>query len=203
MPKELRFVLFNKAGEDLLGFPREDLIGKNDYELFPPEEADFFTAQDRGVLERRELTDIPEEPIQTAHKGVRYLHTKKIPLYDSQGRPEYLLGISEDITELKQTVEQLQQAKIAAEAATRAKSEFLANMSHEIRTPMNGVIGMTQLALDTDLTPEQREYLDMVKASAESLLTILNDILDFSKIEAGKLSLDPFPLACATAWKTP
>jgi two-component system, sensor histidine kinase and response regulator len=188
--EHLRFVRFNRAGEELTGLRRDELLGKNDFDLFPAEEAEFFTRKDREVLAGKTVVEIPEEVIQTRHHGQRLLHTRKIPVLDDDGRPRYLLGISEDITDKRRTERALKEAKEAAESASRAKSDFLANMSHEIRTPMNAVIGMTELLLDTPLDRSQRDYLRMVQEAGESLLTLINDILDFSKIEAGKFVLE-------------
>jgi PAS domain S-box-containing protein len=118
------------------------------------------------------------------------------PLRDRKNEITGAICIATDITEAWSAKRELERAKDAAEAADRAKSTILANITHEIRTPMNGILGMTELVLDTNLTPEQREYLRMVKASANSLLLIINDILDYSKMEAGKFCLNPtdFPL---------
>ncbi|WP_309473356.1 histidine kinase dimerization/phospho-acceptor domain-containing protein, partial [Klebsiella pneumoniae] len=121
--------------------------------------------------------------------GIRFIQAGAQVERDADGNPLQVTGINIDITSDQQLQARLREAKEQADAASAAKSSFLANMSHEIRTPMNAVLGMLQLARQTDLNERQRDYLDKASSAATSLLGLLNDILDYSKIEAGKLVL--------------
>ncbi len=159
--------------------------------LAHPDERPMLEANLVAVLKGQSEFYSVEFRVQHKDAGWVWIHTHgKVAERDAAGRVTRMTGTNADITGRHQAEETLRLAKEAAEAASRAKGDFLANMSHEIRTPMNGIIGMTELALDTDLSHEQREYLSLVQSSADALLTILNDILDFSKIESGKLDIE-------------
>jgi PAS domain S-box-containing protein len=179
----------NKAGERIVGYRRDEVIGLTLGDLVVPGCRSLV-----GKILGRGTEDIGGRRCELE---IRAKDGRRVPLEVSirpiywEDQPIGFQGIARDITERKRAEMELQRAMKTAEAANRAKSEFLANMSHEIRTPMNGIIGMTELALDTDLTSEQRDYLEIVKSSANSLLTVINDVLDLSKVEAGKLELDP------------
>jgi PAS domain S-box-containing protein len=189
-----RFVTANAAHLQTLGATSlGEILGKTDLELFPRELAEPYYADEQEVVRTGEPLLNREELLVDRAGRRKWLLTTKVPLRDRGGCVVGIVGISHDITERRQAEEAMRQAKEAAEQANRAKSEFLANMSHEIRTPLHGVIGMTELALGTELTREQREYLQLAQASAESLLDVINDILDFSKIEARKLQLEEEP----------
>jgi two-component system, sensor histidine kinase and response regulator len=149
--------------------------------------AENFAAAVEGRIPVYDTTYAYKRPVDGR---VVWIHALGHVVQDENGKPRDMYGVTQDITDFKLLERDLVAAKQKAEEATRAKSDFLANMSHEIRTPMNAVMGMTHLALQTELTPKQRDYLRKIDGSAKALLRIINDILDFSKIEAGRLDLE-------------
>ncbi|MGH9700488.1 MAG: ATP-binding protein, partial [Candidatus Acidiferrales bacterium] len=187
-----RFLVANEALAKRMGAgSAEELLGHTDFDYYVPELAAKYAQDEQEIMQTgRAVINREESTIDAVTKQAIIHLTSEVPFHDENGKVMGLVGIGHDISARKRAEADAMKAKEDAEAANRSKSEFLANMSHEIRTPLNGVIGMADLVLDTELTPEQREYLDIVKLSADSLLGVINDILDFSKIEAGKIDLE-------------
>ncbi len=186
-----RFLLISRAMARRFEIEEpSDAIGKTDANFFTREHAEQALRDERELMRTGDPVVGLEEKETWADGHVSWVSTTKMCLRDRDGKVIGTFGISRDITEKKHAEEAMRQAKIAAEEANKAKSDFLANMSHEIRTPMNGIIGMADILLHTKIDSEQREYINLLRHSADSLLSLINDILDFSKIEAGKFELD-------------
>ena len=188
-----KYIACNNAFGELIKRSPDEILGFTDAELFHDSaQAKRIRVADSTLLTTQKIIRIEEWATYPDGRKV-LLDTLKSPFYDKQGNLIGLLGVCRDITERVAAENELRVAKNKAEKATEAKSDFLARMSHEIRTPMNAVIGLSHLTLKTQLNHEQRDYVDKILSSGESLLNLLNDILDFSKIEAGKLSVEHTP----------
>jgi two-component system, cell cycle sensor histidine kinase and response regulator CckA len=163
--RELRFVRVNRAGERIMGHPRADMLGKNDYDFFPKDQADFFTQKDRDVLQGGQPVDIPEEPIQTWDKGERYLHTRKVPVLDARGQPEYLLGISEDITERKAAEAERKQMQNQLIQMQKIESigRLAGGVAHDFNNMLQVILGHVELALDRIDPGGQRLHADLLE----------------------------------------
>ncbi len=190
--KPYPLLLLGDAVEALCGYPASDFLGSA---VRTPKSIIFPEDRARLAMELAQCAaDGKDHALEyrIVHRdgNIVWVYSRGRCVMDASGRPQYLTGVITDITDLKRLTEELAQARDEAEEATRAKSEFLARMSHEIRTPMNAIIGMSHLALQTDLTPKQRDYVTKAYQAAHSLLGIINDILDFSKIEAGRMEIE-------------
>jgi PAS domain S-box-containing protein len=192
--KDLRFVRFNRAGEEILGYSMDDLFGKNDYDFFPKDQADFFTKKDRDTLRGKDVLDIPEEPIQTRYKGVRIMHTKKVPILGANGEPEYLLGIAEDITERKQREESLRKSinGIVHAMALTVETRDPYTAGHQVRvaklaTMIAGEMGFSQDKVDGIKMAAEIHDIGKISVPAE----ILSKPTKLSEIEFQLIKVHP------------
>jgi PAS domain S-box-containing protein len=183
-----RYVLVNRAAEDMLGAAADDILGKSAFDLFPQAEAELFAAEDAAVIAAGSVCISEEEPI-SIDGDLRYFTTKKLATYDDDG-PRHLVAMGEDVTNRRAAAQSLQSALEEAQAASRAKSAFLANMSHEIRTPLNGIVAGADMLSRQTLSPKMAELVEIIRASSGSLQTLLTDILDLARIEAGEVRLE-------------
>ncbi|WP_096200833.1 CHASE domain-containing hybrid sensor histidine kinase/response regulator [Bacillus sp. FJAT-45350] len=185
-----RYTLVNQATSNLFNLTNEQIIGKTVRDLpTMREEASKIEEVERKVIESGEPEYVQVQPVPDALTGdLRWFYTVKLPLQTREGL--HLLGIGIDITERKWFEEELKSLRDKALVSSQAKSEFLAMMSHEIRTPMNAIIGMADLLIDTELSEEQRVFVNIFKKSGESLLRIINEVLDLSKVEAGHIMME-------------
>jgi PAS domain S-box-containing protein len=178
----LKFVRFNKAGEELLGFPRNSMIGKTDYDFFPAEEAEFFISRDREVLEKGSLLNIPEEKIETKNRGERVLHTKKIPIFDEDNVPKYLLGISEDITEYKRMEEELLNVRKLESIGMLAGG--IAHDFNNILTAVLGNIELARILTERESKKQGADIIERLKEAEKAALRakdLTQQLLTFSK----------------------
>ena len=181
----------NDAFSRITGYPFEEAVGWLPGDLLnaPGTEPDTVL---RLIKARETKTPVRAEVLNRAKSGeVMWMETSITPIFDDQGALQLWIAVERDITEAKEREAELARARAAAEEAGKAKSQFLANMSHEIRTPMNGVIGVAELLAETDLSAQQRQYVETITESGRLLLDIINDILDLAKLQSGKATLDP------------
>lgn len=183
--KDLKFVRFNKAGEELIGHSREELLGKNDYDFFPKEEADFFTTKDKEVLENRKLIDIPEERIKTNYKGTRILETKKIPILDKHGNPAYLLGISNDITQRINSEIELKQKSMELLRSNEELEQFAYVASHDLQEPLRMVNSYVQLLSDRykdKLDKDANDFIAFAIDGSNRMRNLIQSLLEYSRV---------------------
>jgi PAS domain S-box-containing protein len=187
--KDGEFVYFNKTWLKFSGRKMEEEINGRWIENMHPDDIENFTRVFNKALSEHKSFEI-EFRLKRADGEYRWIVNEGRPFSNLEDNFAGFIGVCMDVTEQKQVTENLRKAKEAAEIASRSKSEFLANMSHEIRTPLNGILGMVNLTLQSDLTKDQRENLNIANSCADLLLSVINDILDYSKIEAGKMTID-------------